>query len=116
MSKKILVVEDEAITALDLKFQLEDRGFEAFIADNAEDATKICQEENPDLIITDIQIKGDVDGVELAKKLSKEGFEIIFLSANPDNHDIVLENNDEPLYIKKPISTDDLMNIVNNIL
>lgn len=112
MINQILVVEDEAITALDLKFQIEDEGYKVFIADNAEDAYKICSKEEIDLVVADINIKGNVNGIEMAEKLSYDDIKIIFLSANPNNVKINLKNNEEPIYVKKPINISDFITII----
>ncbi len=113
MTKQILVVEDEAITALDIKFQLEDAGYTLFVADNANDAYDICNKEDIDLVVADINIKGEVDGIEMAETLSQDDINIIFLSANPNNVEINLKDGIEPIYIKKPININDFIKIVN---
>lgn len=113
MTKQILVVEDEAITALDIKFQLEDAGYTVFVADNANDAYDICNKEDIDLVVADINIKGEVDGIEMAETLSQDDISIIFLSANPNNVEINLKGGIEPVYIKKPININDFIKILN---
>lgn len=116
MSDSILIVEDEAITALDIKFQLEDNGYVVFIADNAADAFTCCDEEDVDLVVADINIKGDVNGIEMAEKISEMGIRVIFLSANPNNIPITLSNDEKPLYIKKPINIHDFTRIIDSLL
>ena len=116
MAKQILVVEDEAITALDVRFQLEDAGYNVFVADNAADAYDICDKEEIDLVVADINIKGDVDGIEMAEKISQDDIKVVFLSANPNNVDIHLKNDEEPIYIKKPINISDFIKVINDIL
>lgn len=115
MTNKILLVEDEAIIALDIRFKLEDLGYAVFVADNAADAIDICEKENPDLIIADINIKGDMNGIEMAEFLSPKGFKVIFLSANPDNVDINLKDGEELIYIKKPLNINDFTETINKI-
>lgn len=115
MTIQILVVEDEAITALDIKFQLEDAGYTVFVADNASDAYDICEKENIDLVVADINIKGDVDGIEMAENLSQKDIKIVFLSANPNNVDIHLKNDEDPIYVKKPINISDFIEIINDL-
>ena len=52
----VLIVEDEAITAIDLRFNLEDLGYEIIaVVDNGEDAVTIAAEQNPDITIMDIK-------------------------------------------------------------
>ena len=62
---KILVVEDEAITALNLKMDLESLGYEVIgTVDNGADAISIALEKFPDFVMMDIRLKGDVSGIE----------------------------------------------------
>ena len=59
MNEKILVVEDEAITALDLKFILMGLGYDVVdVVDNGQDAIDSAKELSPDLVIMDIKLKG----------------------------------------------------------
>lgn len=116
MSHKILLVEDEAIIALDIRFKLEDLGYTVFTADNGKDGIEICEKENPDLIVADINIKGDMNGIEMAEILSQKGFKVIFLSANPNNIEINLKEGEELIYIKKPLNINDFTETINRIL
>ena len=55
MSKRILVVEDEAITALDLKYSLEELGYEVIdTVDTGQDAIDTAAETVPDVVLMDI--------------------------------------------------------------
>ncbi len=66
---KILVVEDESIVAMDLRQRLENMGFEvvATVATGAA-AIERTLSQKPDLILMDIQIKGEIDGIETAHR------------------------------------------------
>ena len=67
---KILIVEDEGIVAVDLKQMLEKLGYTVLaIANNGKDAIKKIGETNPDLVLMDIVIKGDMDGIETAQQI-----------------------------------------------
>ena len=86
MKNTILIVEDESVTALDLKFTLEDLGYEVVgIADTAEDAINLAAELSPDLTIMDIHLKGEMTGIEAAKKISELNLPVIFLTAYYDD-------------------------------
>lgn len=115
MVNSILIVEDEAITALDVKFQLEDKGFQVFMADNADDAFKISDENSIDLVVADINIKGNMNGIEMAERLSQRDIKIIFLSANPDNVPINLKDQ-EVIYVKKPININDFTKVIESLM
>ena len=70
MSKRILIVEDELITAMDLKLKLEQLGYEVIdTVSTGEDGIYTAVEKRPDLILMDINLKGDMDGIEASKKI-----------------------------------------------
>ena len=84
--KRILIVEDEAIIALNLKFDLEDLGYEVInTVDTGYDAIYEAAEHRPDLTIMDIQLKGDMNGIEAAKKILALDLSVIYLTANSDD-------------------------------
>jgi diguanylate cyclase (GGDEF)-like protein/PAS domain S-box-containing protein len=84
---KILVVEDESIVALDLEAQLQDMNYEVCgIADNGADAIADARTLRPNLILMDIVIKGEIDGVETASRISHGlHIPIVFLTAYSDH-------------------------------
>ena len=83
--KKILVVEDEIIFTLNLLDLLEMWDFEVLKpVSSAEAAIKTAKEAQPDLIIMDIGIKGQLDGIEAAEKIHESRkVPIIFISGYP---------------------------------
>ena len=84
--ERIIVVEDESIVALNLKYDLEDLGYEVLdTLDTATDAIEKSEELFPDLVLMDIQLKGDIDGIQAAKEISEMGIPVIFLTANTDD-------------------------------
>lgn len=110
----ILVVEDEAITALDLKFGLEDLGYEVIdTVDNGADAIDIAAEKRPDIVLMDIIIKGDMTGIEAAEKISALGIPIVYLTANTDD-DTFFNANKNAVYgfIGKPFHMEKLNNVL----
>lgn len=86
MSKKILIVEDEYITALDLKIQLMLLGHHDFeIIPNGEKAIVRAAKKSFDLILMDIKLNGEMDGIEAAQKIKqKSNVPIVFVSGNTD--------------------------------
>jgi two-component system, response regulator PdtaR len=108
---KILIVEDESIVALDLSIQLEKEGYAiAGIADNSDDAQLLFRNENPDLVLMDINIKGKLDGIETAKALKKIiEVPIIFLTAFSQNEYVNRAKEVNPAaYLVKPFNTNSL--------
>ena len=107
MKNTILIVEDESITALDLKFTLEELGYNVIdITDNGQDAINIAAETSPDLTIMDINLKGEMNGIEAAKKLSELNLPVIFLTAYTDEDTFNKIINDLSVYgfISKPFN------------
>ena len=85
MNERILVVEDEAITALDLKYSLEEIGYEVIdTVDTGQDAIDIAEKKRPDVVLMDIKLKGDMEGFEAAEVISQWNIPIIDLTANTD--------------------------------
>jgi PAS domain S-box-containing protein len=85
---KILIVEDERITAEDLKNTLERLGYRVTgIASSAESFYKCIESEIPDLVLMDIFIKGSKDGIELASEIKKShNIPVIYLTAFSDTN------------------------------
>jgi len=85
-SKKILIVEDEIIIAMEIADRLKSMGYEVLrIVSNGEMAIKTALSEKPDLILMDIMIQGDMDGIETASKiLAHSSIPVIYLTANAD--------------------------------
>ncbi len=69
--RKILVVDDEENIRLLYKEELEDDGYQVYLASSAEDAMKKVDEEKPDIITLDIKLPG-MDGIEFLRILKEE--------------------------------------------
>lgn len=79
---KVLLVEDEMLVATDLEYQLSTLGYEVCaIAKSGSEALRNCEIHQPDLVLMDIRIKGEIDGIDTAIKISDTyDIPIIFLS------------------------------------
>lgn len=108
---RILIVEDEAITALELTRRLQRWGFEVVgDVDSGQNALQMAQELKPDLIIMDINLKGKMDGVDTAIAISKiYDVPIIFLTAHGNQNTIRKAQVVKPAhYIIKPYRENEL--------
>jgi DNA-binding LytR/AlgR family response regulator len=106
MSKlKILIVEDDLLISESLKDILRILNHQLVgVADNADTAIDICNKDLPDLALLDIQISGDIDGVELAE-IIRDQFDIpfIFTTAYADNETVLRARDKGPFgYLVKP--------------
>lgn len=81
--KKILIVEDEYSIAMDIETRLIRMGYEVIgIADSFQEALQIVQSDEPDLILMDIHINGDKNGIESAELLTEIcNAPLVFLTA-----------------------------------
>jgi len=81
--KKILVVEDESMVALDLKLILTRAGYKVCgIADSVKEALALIEEQKPEMVLLDIFLKGVSTGIDLAKTLTEQNIAFVYLSAN----------------------------------
>lgn len=83
----ILLVEDEKIVALDMKQQLNNLGYEVrAIVRSGKDAIEFVKNEQPDVILMDINLHGSLDGVETAAEITKDFLiPIIYVTAYEDD-------------------------------
>jgi len=111
MPARILIVEDERITAEDLRDILTDLGYTVTASvSNGADAIARAEETRPDLALMDIRIKGEMDGTETARAL-RERFNIpvVYLTAHADSATLARAKEAEPLgYITKPFQEAEL--------
>jgi len=106
--KKILIVEDESIVALELKDRLEKLGYQVIATvSTGEKAIKTTEEKNPDLILMDIHLKGNMDGITAAKHIKNTP--IIYLTAYADTETLNRARITTPYaYIVKPFEEREL--------
>ena len=81
---KILIVEDEMIIAANISLQLTTLGYEVTgIIPRGEDALLHIEDNQPDILILDINLKGKLDGIETAEAMQKtHSIPVIYLTAN----------------------------------
>ena len=110
MNKKILVVDDEKPIADILQFNLKKEGYEVFCAYDGNEALKLVDELQPDLILLDIMLP-QRDGMEVCREVRKTSeIPIIMLTAKDSEIDKVLGlelGADD--YVTKPFSTREII-------
>lgn len=105
MAINILLVEDESIVRKDIEQNLLKLGYNVVAqADNGKKAIELAISKKPDLAILDIQLKGDLTGIDVAETIRKEmNIPIIYLTANADESTVERAKHTEPHgYIIKP--------------
>ncbi len=84
--KRILVVEDEIIVAGDMRRSAQHMGYAVLsVASSGGEAIKKSHELNPDLVLMDIMLNGEMDGIEAAEQIrSSFNIPVIYLTAYSD--------------------------------
>ncbi|MBF0352639.1 MAG: response regulator [SAR324 cluster bacterium] len=84
MAVRIMIVEDEALIAMDLKNQLRQLGYKVEpVMSSGEEALKNIKKNPPDLLLSDISLSTGMDGIELMKQIRKfSDLPILFLTAH----------------------------------
>ncbi len=116
MSKKrIMIVEDEGITAMRIKSSLEQMGYDVTsTAYSGEEAVIKAAEDRPDLVMMDIVLAGKMDGIEAAAQIrSLLNIPIVYLTAHSNEKMLKRIKDTEPFgYINKPFDERELRVVV----
>ena len=110
-ASSVLVVEDEALIALDLQNTLRDLGYrDVYRCADGTTAESLAEEHLPDVALMDIKIDGSQDGVETAEHIcSNQGIPVVFLTAHTDRTTIRRALSISPYgYLVKPWSRTEL--------
>jgi CheY-like chemotaxis protein len=108
---KILVVEDERIVATDIKNRLKFLGYPApATASSGKEVIKKVAECHPDLVLIDIQLRGEMDGIKVAKQIHDLfNIPVIYLMDDADEEALRDEKVIEPFcYVLKPCGENSL--------
>lgn len=108
---KIIIVEDESIVALDIQQRLEGMGYSVIAtAATGEQAIEQCEVSPPDLVLMDIRLNGEIDGIEAAGLIrSHSDIPVIYLTAYADDETLQRAKISEPFgYLIKPIEDKEL--------
>jgi response regulator NasT len=101
-----MIVEDESLIAIDLKFMLEDNGYEVVAqANNGESAIELAFTHKPQLILMDIKMP-KLDGLKASKIIEQQlGIPVLFISAYSEKELLLYMKQDNILgYVMKPFS------------
>jgi|SRR6478672_2728242 len=113
--QSVLIVEDEMIIAANISLQLTTLGYNVLgIIPRAEEVLPKIKEDLPDILLLDINLKGDLDGIELAHLIQKEyKIPIIYLTANSDDAHFQRAKATNPYaFISKPFKKLDLQRAI----
>ena len=120
MSKGILIVEDEIILAMDLKYLLQDLGYEVEgFAFSGHDAILQARDKAPALVLVDIKLHGYMDGIEAARYIKEHlGIPIVFITGNTDEatRTRALSVVSPEGYLEKPVNLQRLQSTIKDAL
>jgi PAS domain S-box-containing protein len=116
---KILIVEDDAVIAMDLQRRLEIMGYHVTsIAASGEEAVLMTQEKKPDLVLMDIALSGKTGGTEAAGRIrSASNVPVIYLTAHSDEETLKHAILTGPYgYLIKPVGNTELHKTIESAL
>ncbi|MEJ2207696.1 MAG: response regulator, partial [Anaerolineae bacterium] len=118
-STQILIVEDEMIVAHNLKSRLEGLGYQVLpIARSGEEAVQRSLEARPDLVLMDIRVGGEIDGIEAAGQIrAHHSVPVIYLTGYADEATLARAKVTEPFgYVLKPFEMQELRSTIEMAL
>jgi len=116
---KILLVEDEFLIAALLRTNLQSVGFEVCeLVGTGEEAIEQAEKEQPDFVLMDIRLAGEMDGIKAAQEIHQRfQIPIIFMTGYSDKEIIAQTSSLNPLaYLVKPVTPDDIKSIIDSAL
>jgi DNA-binding response OmpR family regulator len=112
---RVLIVEDETLIAEELREQLSRFGFSVIAAvDTADEGIAIATRERPDLVLMDIRLKGEKDGVQAATEIRRQvDIPIVYVTAYSDRLTVDRARQTEhDAYVLKPFHRRELQSTI----
>ena len=113
--KSVLIVEDEVIVARNIGRILSDAGYDvAGFESTGTGAIEFAREHTPDIILLDIKLEGEIDGVDAGGCILRELFiPVIYITAHADDQTIHRAKLTQPFgYLYKPINREELVTAI----
>jgi DNA-binding response OmpR family regulator len=112
---KILVVEDETLISLMVEDALEDAGFSVLTAPNADDALVILERDTVDVVFTDIDMPGSMDGLTLAANVRTRWPPVHIIIASGKRRPTPDELPSDAFFFPKPYCMDHVINALGRM-
>ena len=112
---QILIVEDEAIVSMDLRYKLEAMGYSVPAEINSgKEAVDAAARLQPDVVLMDIRLSGEMDGIEAAEEIRRRfDIPVVYLTSHSDEDTLARAKRTEPSgYILKPFFDAELRAVV----
>lgn len=116
--KSVIIVEDEILTAIELKFILEKNGInEIIIVSRGEEAVKMAVKIRPGLIFMDIYLKNHMDGIEATRKIHDcIDIPIVYITASTDKFTLKRARDTNPIgVVNKPYKENEIGSYLKKI-
>ncbi len=116
---RVMIVEDEAITAMATGAMLKRLGHQVLAAvGSGQEAINAFRRQRPDLVLMDIRLDGDLDGIETAKLLRRDSdVPVVFVSAYVDSGTRNRAAEAQPFdFLPKPLDEYDLQALLDRLL
>jgi CheY-like chemotaxis protein len=117
--RKIMIVEDEVITAMALRIGLTNLGFEVCeLVQSGKEALENVARDKPDIVLMDINLHGEVDGIETALEIKRlYGIPVAFLTGYPNPEMMERAESAAPIgYFVKPVECEEMKRIFDRVL
>ena len=115
---KILIVEDEVLFAMALGQRLKGKGYELCeTALRGKEAVEIVEREKPDLVLMDVNLKGEISGIDAAREIRlRFGIPVIFMTGYSDENTKKAAMRAQPAgYVTKPLNVEELLALIDSI-
>lgn len=117
MEKTILIAENEAIIAIDLKYILEKMGYDVLaMVHTGEEAIEKIRETIPSIVITSVQLSGRIDGIETVKNIRNEhDMPVVYITSHSDSSTLqTIKKMENVELVFKPFSEDEISSTVEH--
>lgn len=121
MSKLVLIVDDSSTAVDQFKTVLVSNGFKTIVATNGAEGVAMAKENNPDVILMDIVMPGDINGFQATRQITRDPKTknipvIIVTNKHQETDRIWGERQGAKYYLIKPIADADLIDAINKAL
>lgn len=116
---KVLIVEDEVIVAMSLERTLSSFGYDVVgLSTTPEDAIRIAGELKPDLVLMDINLEGEIDGIDAAEKITETSdIPVVYLTSYTNEETLRRAMGTNPYgYLTKPLRPKELYTTIETVL
>lgn len=117
MEKTILIAENEAIVAIDLKYILEKMGYDVLaMVHTGEEAIEKVRETIPAMVITSVHLSGKIDGIETVKHIrNNHDMPVVYITSHSDSSTLqTIKKMENVELIFKPFSEDEVSSTVEH--